>query len=112
MSMVKMLLNEIADIRDSIKAARTDEHDWTAYDSSDIHLRTQEWETQAQPVAVQHFAPTRKPITAAQREQANAALATVMPGVQLGENMRQRKAHEILVSFLGVDAANLILAGE
>lgn len=88
-------------------------HDWDAYDSSDIHQRTQEWEAQArQATVIQHFTPKRKPITANQRAQANAALMQEMPGVQFGANLRQHKAHAMLVDFLGLDTANTIMAGE
>jgi hypothetical protein len=91
----------------------TDEHDWASYDSSDIHLRTQEWEAQTRPTVIQHFVPkTRKlTITPTQREHANAALMRAMPGVQLGQNVSQRKAHELLVSFLGEATADTIMTG-
>lgn len=90
------------------------EHDWASYDSSDIHQRTAEWETQANMrPTIQHFTPTRKPmrITAAQLAQANTALDKEMPGVTLGANLRQNKAHELLVGFLGADAADRIMTG-
>lgn len=89
-------------------------HDWAAYDSSDIHERTAEWEAQAvaaeRPV-IQHFvAKKRTLITATQREQANAALTVVMPGVRLSEHLRQSTAHKMLTDFVGLDAANRIMA--
>lgn len=92
----------------------TPEHDWASYDSSDIHQRTAEWETQArQPVVIQHFVPKKRKlrITEAQRVQANAALDPIMPGVRLSEHLTQRKAHALLVEFVGVDVANTIMTG-
>ena len=88
------------------------EHDWDSYDSSDIHLRTQEWERQAH--VIQHFVPTNRKltITSTQRERANAEIAKVMPGVKLGMDLTQVKAHEVLASYVGVESANLIMAGE
>jgi hypothetical protein len=100
---------------EAAEAARLDDmHDWASYDSSDIHLRTQEWEAQAAQPVIQHFVPKGKKltITSTQREHANAALTVAMPGVQLSATLRQAKAHELLVEFLGADAANRIMAGE
>lgn len=91
-----------------------DEHDWASYDSSDVHQRTAEWEAQAQPrptVIIQHFTPKKLPMTAIQRAQANAALETAMPGVRFGTNLRQHKAHQLLVEFVGLDDANQIMGG-
>lgn len=92
--------------------ADMDEHDWDSYDSSDIHLRMQEWEAQARPTVIQHFVPKKQPITATQREHANAALMKTMPGVQIGANLRQHTAYKLLVEFLGLDAANTIMGGK
>jgi hypothetical protein len=106
-----------------------DEHDFASYDSSDIHLRTQEWERQARfdqcdntctvdcghckgnhALVVEFHAPAKLPITQAQRLNANDAIKGVFPGVQLGSNLSQRKAHEILASYVGLNAASNIMA--
>lgn len=87
------------------------EHDFAAYDSSDIHLRTQEWEAQARKVAfIEFHAPAKIALTQAQHLAANDAMDAVAPGVRIGANVSQRKAHEILTSYIGLDSASALLA--
>lgn len=93
--------------------AEIDMHDWAAYDSSDIHERTAEWEAQAvaaeRPV-IQHYTPKRVPLGETRRRHANQLLDHAMPGVRLGEGVSERLAHQMLTDFCSLDDANMILA--
>lgn len=90
--------------------AEMGEHEWNTYDSSDIHQRQAEWEAQAAaPVTIQQYTFPRERMTHAQFMRANAALANAVPGVQLGENMRQHRAHDVLSQFVGLDLATSLM---
>jgi MFS superfamily sulfate permease-like transporter len=87
------------------------EHDFDAYESSDHNMRQQEWEHQAREVAfIEFHVPAKLPITEAQRIAANKAIEAKFPGVQLGANLSQRKACEILASYIGLDNAAKLMA--
>jgi hypothetical protein len=87
------------------------EHDFASYDSSDIHMRTEEWERQGREVAfIEFHAPKKVAITDAQRIAANARLERECPGIKFGSNLSQHKAHEILTSYIGLAEASRLMA--
>lgn len=90
---------------------QADEHDWDSYDSSDHNMRQQEWEQQAREVAfIEFHIPAKLPINEAQLIAANKAIEAKFSGVRLGASLSQRKACEILASYIGLDDAAKLMA--